>query len=342
MKIGIVGYRGAGKSTLFQWLTGAEPDPSLVHTTQLATQTVADPRVGKLCEIYQPKKITQASLNLVDTPGLSRDHEGSAGKLALIREAGCLVIVVGVFAGADPNQDLSSFEDDLLLADLDIVNNRVEKLRESVKKPRPNREQEKAELEALEPLLVELESGKAMRDLELTGEQSRAIKSFQLLTEKPRFVLLNVADDCDNADELAAAVKSDGRVVALSALLQIELAQMPDEERQLFCEEMGVAGFDQAELLRQIMDASGQMFFFTAGEKEVRTWMIPKGATAEDAAGSIHTDLARGFVRAETMTCDDLFRLGSEREIKSQNLMRKETKNYVIQDGDILHILSST
>ena len=117
---------------------------------------------------------------------------------------------------------------------------------------------------------------------------------------------------------------------------------MEETERQEFCAEMGVAGVDRDELVRQVMDVSLQMLFFTAGEKEVRTWLIRQGATAEDAAAGIHTDLARGFVRAETMTCEDLFRVGSEREIKAQNLMRKEHKDYVVQDGDILHILAST
>ena len=116
---------------------------------------------------------------------------------------------------------------------------------------------------------------------------------------------------------------------------------MPTEERNAFCDEMGVSAYDRDELMRQIMLASGQMLFFTAGEKEVRTWMIRKGGTAEEAAGGIHSDLAKGFVRAETMSCEDLFRLGSEREVKSQNLMRKEARNYVIQDGDILHILAN-
>ena len=342
MKIGIVGYQGSGKSTLFQWLTGVEPDPSLAHSTQLATAVVHDDRVSPLCEIYQPKKVTNATLNIVDTPGLDRSHEGAAGKLALIREADCLVIVVGAFSGAAAKSDLQSFEEDLLIADLDIVTGRVERLRESVKKPRPNRDKELAELEALEPLLAELESGKAMREIELSADQERAIKSFQLLTDKSRFVVVNVSDDELDPQSALAGLEPGVNAAALSVSLQMDLQQMEADERKAFCEEMGVSGFDREKLLREIMAASGQMLFFTAGEKEVRTWLIRQGATAEDAAAGIHTDLARGFVRAETMSCEDLFRVGSEREIKAQNLMRKETKNYVVQDGDILHILAST
>jgi ribosome-binding ATPase YchF (GTP1/OBG family) len=307
----------------------------------MATAIVPDPRVERLCEIYQPKKITQASLNIVDTPGLSRSHEGSAAKLAMIREAGCLIVVVGAFAGAKAANDLQSFEEDLLLADLDIVAGRVEKLRESVKKPRPNREQELAELQSLEPVLEQLDSGKAMRELKLTSDQARAIKSFQLLTDKPRLVVVNTADDQPDAKAELEKLDPAMRVTVFPIALQLELQQMPADERGAFCAEMGLKLFDRDELLRQIMDASGQMLFFTAGDKEVRTWMIRKGGTAEEAAGGIHTDLAKGFVRAETMSCDDLFRVGSEREVKAQNLMRKEARNYVIRDGDIVHILAN-
>ena len=342
MKIGIVGYQGAGKSTLFQWLTGVEPDLSLAHSTQMATATVIDDRVQPLCDIYQPKKVTQAMINIVDTPGLSRSHEGSAGKLALIREAGCLVMVVAAYSGANAKDDLQSFEEDLLLADLDIVAGRVEKLRDNVKRPRPNRDKDLAELEALEPVLAELEKGRALRDLELTESQARATKSFQLLTDKPRFVVVNVSDDETEPNQHLQGLEEGTKATAFSVSLQVDLEQMEAAEREEFCQEMGVSGFDRNELLRQLMDASGQMLFFTAGEKEVRTWLIRQGATAEDAAAGIHTDLARGFVRAETMTCDDLVRCGSEREVKAQNLMRKEHKDYVVQDGDILHILAST
>ena len=342
MKIGIVGYQGSGKTSLFQWLTGETPDPSLAHSTQMASAEVIDPRFEQLCEIYSPKKRTQARINIVDTPGLSRTHEGSAGKLAQLREAGCLVVVVAAFSGAKAADDLQSFEEDLLIADLDIVSNRVAKLRESVKKPRPNRDKELAELEALEPVLEQLEDGKALRDLELTETQARFTKAFQLLTDKPRFVIVNVSDDESEPEKHLEGLADPANAAAFSISLQVELEQMSEEERAEFCNEMGVAEFNREDLLRRLMDASGQMLFFTAGEKEVRTWLIRKGATAEDAADGIHSDLARGFVRAETMTCEDLFRVGSEREIKAQNLMRKEHKDYVVQDGDILHILAST
>ncbi len=339
MKVGIVGYQGAGKSSLFHWLTGVEPDPSLSHTSQSATAIVPDERIEKLAEIYHAKKVTRAAIQVIDTPGLSRDHEGSAAKLATLREARCLIIVVGGYAGAIPKQDLQAFEEDLLFADLSIVLNRVERLRESVKKPKPTREQELQELEALEPIAAHLETGSPLSEFELNDRQFRAIRSFQLLTEKPRRVVVNLADD-----QPPGRVDFGGQIQAsgFAIPMQIELEQMDPDERAEFCSEMGIVSMDRGELLREFMDASGQMLFFTASDKEVRSWLIPKGATAEMAADSIHSDLARGFVRAERMTCDDLFRVGSEREIKAQNLMTKEFKDYIIRDGDILHILAST
>ncbi|MEK6247415.1 MAG: DUF933 domain-containing protein [Planctomycetales bacterium] len=341
MKIGIVGYQGSGKSTLFGWLTGVLPDPALAHTTQPAAAEVPDVRVPPLVEVYEPKKITQATLEFIDTPGLDPSHDGNAARLSLIREAGCLVHVVDAFGQGEPLTRLATFNDDLLLADLEIVTRRVEKLTESVKKPRPNRQQEQAELEALQPLLSTLEAGTPLDKSEMNDEQLKHTRSFQLLTEKPGFVVLNLADDAADAG-LFKQLPAGTRGIALPVRLASELSEMDDEDRAEFASEMGDFSIDRDALLRNIMDASGQMLFFTAGEKEVRTWMIHKGGTAVQAADGIHSDLARGFVRAETMTCDDLFRLGSEREVKAENLMRREHKDYVIQDGDILHILSST
>jgi len=338
MKIGIVGYQGSGKSTLFQWLTETTADPAKAHTGQSAMASIPDDRVGQLCKVYEPKKITLASLEILDVPGLTRDHVGSATKLAMIREAGCIIIVVAGFGSSDPSADLQNFEDDLKIADLDIVAGRVKRLEESVKKPRPNRDEQIKELEALKPIYSRLDAGESLLDLELTPEQQRAVKSFQLLSQKPRFVIVN-SDDTGEAElkqKLTALVGNGGAVVPLS--IQQELYEMPDDERALFCEEMELELFDRDELIRRIMAASRQMIFFTAGEKEVRTWLLPQESTAVEAAGGIHTDMAKGFIRAEVMRCSDLIELGSEREVKAQSLARQEPKDYVVQDGDVLFI----
>jgi len=338
MKIGIVGYQGAGKSSLFQWLTGVPADPAKSHEAQVAMAAVPEPRIDQLCEVYHPKKITRASLELVDTPGLSRTHEGNAARLGLIREAGALVVVVAGFGGSNPAADLNRFDEDLLLADLEIVNGRVERLKESVKKPRPNRDQEQAELTALEPLVAVLEAGKPLHGIQLNDEQLKATRSFRLLTEKPRLTIINTPDDETDHEAAAARFQDKGRVVAASIGLELELARLSEEERNELVEEMGLKQIDRDDLLKTILDTSGQMLFFTAGEKEVRTWMIRQGGTALEAADGIHSDLARGFIRAEVMQCADLVRLGSEREIKAKGLVRQEPKDYAIRDGDILNI----
>lgn len=338
MKIGLVGYQGSGKSTLFEWLTEVPSDPAASHTGQSAMAPLPDSRVAPLCEIYNPKKITLASLELVDTPGLSRTHEGNAARLAMIREAGCLVLVVAGFADSDPIAELRNFEEDLLLADLEIVTGRVERLRESVKKPRPNREEERAELAALEPLLEVMEGGEAISSVELTEPQKKATRSFRLLTEKPKLIVVNAADDDENLARWTAESKDGRKIVAARISLELELAKMEPEDRTEFESELGLTGSRRDDLLKTILEVSGYLLYFTAGEKEVRTWLLPRGATALDAADGIHSDLARGFIRAETMTCDDLIHLGSEREVKAEGLYRQEHKDYVVADGDIFLI----
>jgi GTP-binding protein YchF len=338
MKIGLVGYQGSGKSTLFEWLTGVTADPALAHTTQTAMAEVHDERFDEMARLYQAKKVVRAAIELVDTPGLSRSHEGSAQRLGLIREAGCLVLVVAAFDGSDPLADAASFEEDVLLADLEIVSNRVARLKESVKKPRPDRDQQLAEIEMLEPIIADLEQGKSLRDIELSDEQEKAIKAYQLITGKPRLLLINTADDEDNPQRFVEAAPAGQDVEAVPVGLELELSKMTPEDRAEFEEEMGLQGHDRDSLIRKLMKSSGQILFFTGSDKEARSWMIRKGSTAVEAAGEIHTDLARGFIRGETMASAEFIRLGSEREVKAAGLMRQEPKDYVLQDGDIMHV----
>jgi ribosome-binding ATPase len=340
MKIGLVGYKGSGKSMLFEWLTGVKADPALSHTTQTASTPVPEARLEALRKIYSPKKLTQAALEIVDTPGLSRTHEGNAARLAQIREAGCLVLVVPAFSKSDPAADLRSFEEDLLLADMEIVSGRIGRVEESMKKPLPKQEREHLvhEEHTLKLVLAAMEAGKPLTPAAMTEEQLRVTRPFRLMTEKERMVVVNTADDEEHPERFCQSVPAGVPVVSFPVGLETELARMSPEDRAEFEREMGVGGTDRDRIIRTIMDVSGQMLFLTAGEKEVRSWMIPKGATAVEAAGSIHTDLARGFIRAEVMTCSDLVRLGSEREVKAHHLVRQEPKDYVVKDDDILLI----
>jgi ribosome-binding ATPase len=340
MKIGLVGYQGCGKSTVFEWITGQKPDPAQSHTAQSAMAVIPEPRMEGLCKIYKPKKVSMAALELVDTPGLSRSHEGSAARLALIREAGCLVLVIDAFNRTDPKADLEGFDADLILADMEIVSNRITRVEESLRKPLPRVEHEALlhEQATLRTVLEALERGKPLREREMTDDQLRVTRSFRLFGEKPRVVIFNTADDESNPQRFTALSTTQTPVLAIPAGLELELARMSPEDRAEFQAEMGVGGADRDGLIRTLLKTSRQRLFLTAGEKEVRSWLLAEGGTALDAAAAIHTDLAKGFIRAEIFDYRDLIRLGSEREVKAAHLVRQEPKGYVIQDDDILFI----
>ena len=339
MKIGLVGYQGSGKSTLFEWLTGVKPDPAMAHTAQSAMAAVPEPRIEALCKIYAPKKVTLAALELVDTPGLNRSHEGNAARLALIRETGCLVLVVAAFGKSDPVADLRALDEDLVLADMEIVAGRQKRVEDSLRKPLPKQEKDQLlhEQATLQAVLAAMESGTPLREVDMNDEQRKVTRSFRLFSEKPRVVVFNAADD-EQAPGRFTSLDLGAPVAAVPVSLELELAKMSPEDRAEFQREMGVGGADRDGLIRTLLQTSGQRLFLTAGEKEVRTWLLPQGGTALDAAASIHTDLARGFIRAEIMNCSDLVRLGSERELKAHRLVRQEPKDYVIQDDDVLFI----
>jgi ribosome-binding ATPase YchF (GTP1/OBG family) len=340
MKIGLVGYQGSGKSTLFEWLTGVPADPAQAHSGQSAVAQVPEPRLEALREIYQPKKVSHAGLEIVDTPGLSRRHEGNAARLALIREAGCMVLVLAAYDGSDPMADLRSLEEDFLLADMEIVSGRIGRIDEALKKPLPRTEKEHLahEGQVLKVVLAAMEEGRPLRETDMTEEQLAATRAFRLLSQKRRFLLVDTADDEAEPQRFVQAAPEGVPCWAVPVGLELELSRMSPEDRAEFEQEMGLTGTDKAHLIRSIMDAAGQLLYFTAGDKEVRSWMLPKGGTALEAAGQVHTDLARGFIRAEVMTCEDLVRLGSEREVKAQHLMRQEPKDYQVQDGEVLLI----
>ena len=339
MKIGLAGYSGSGKSTLFHWLTGIAPDLALSHKEQSAMVPIPDERFAPLCELYKPKKVTHAYLELVDTPGLNRNHDGAPAILAHIREADCLVLVVGAFDKSDPVQDYISFTEDLLLADMEVVSNRLERLDAQLKRPIQKPEKEKLQFEqaVLQKVLAGLENEKAVTLDDMTEDEQKCTRAFRLFSEKPRMVVVNCADDESDLHRFDNCIEGV-KVFAAPVSLQRELDEMSPEESQALVDELGIQTANKDELVRLMLDESGQMTFFTAGEPEVRTWILKKGGTALDAAASIHTDLARGFIRAEVMTVTDLLAAGSEREVKARNQLRQEPKGYVVKDGDILLI----
>ena len=335
MKIGLVGYQGSGKSSVFELLTGTKPDPSKTHSGQVGMAVLPDPRFDGLVKLFNPKKITPAKIELFDTPGLSREHgESNNQRISVVREANALVHVIGAYAGGDPAADARTFEEDLMLADLQVLQNRIERLETSVKKNRPDREQSAEELLLVKPIEELLQSGKPLRDVEFTLDQEKVTKSFSLLTRKPQLVLLNTADATVDETVVGPLIAAGYRVVAAPLGLELEVQALDENERAAFAADFGLKDPSRDRVLRAIFEATEQITFFTSDEKEVRAWLLRRGLTALDAAATIHTDLARGFIRAEIMAVDDLLRLGSEREVKAANLYQTVGKDHVVRDGD--------
>jgi len=338
MRVGLVGFAGSGKSTLFQLLTGATPDPGKVHGGQVGVATLADPRLDFLASLHKPKKITPTTVEMLDTPGLMPgSHGDNPQRLALIREGDALLIVLAAFAGGDPAADLAAFRDEILFADLGVVTNRVERLEASVKKPKPDREQQLKELEVVKRVRDALEKGDPIATLELTEEEKKPMRSFGLLTNKPQVVVVNLVQGEEVPAGVRAAVPD---ALGIDAKLELELSQLDAEERASFSADMGITEMGRDRIIRKAYDGVGIITFFTAGEPEVRGWNVERGGTAVDAAGKIHTDLAKGFIRAEVTAYDDLLRAGSVKEAKAKNYQRLEGKEYVVKDGDVMFFRS--
>jgi GTP-binding protein YchF len=339
MRAGLVGFSGSGKSTLFELLTGTRPDPGKVHSGQVGIATLSDARLDFLARLHSPKKITPATVELLDTPGLlPGTHGDNPQRLALIREGDALLVVLDGFSGGDPVAGLLAFREELLFADLSVILNRVERLEASIKKPRPDREALNEELELVRRIQATLEAGQNVATLGLTEEEKKPLRSFGLLTDKPQVVILNAPQGTDVPAPLRAAAPE---ALAIDAKLELELAQMAAEERTAFMADLGITELGRDRIIRAAYDAVGILTFFTAGEPEVRGWNLERGGSAMDAAGKIHTDLARGFIRAEVTAFDDLARAGSVKEAKAQNLQRLEGKDYVVKDGDVMYFRSS-
>lgn len=339
MRVGIVGFAGSGKSTLFQLLTGTKPDPSKTHGGQVGVATLADPRLDFLAGLHNPKKVTPASVEFLDTPGLLLgSHADNPQRLALIREGDALLIVLNGFSAGEPAQQLAAFRDEILFADLAVATSRVERLEASVKKPRPDREQVQKELEIVKAVQACLEAGQAVASLDLSADDKKPLRSFGLLTDKPQVTVLNTLHGREIPPALLAL---EPQTLAVDAKLELELSQLEPDERAAFMTDLGVTDLGRDRIIRQAYDAVGIITFFTAGEPEVRGWNLERGANAVEAAGKIHTDLAKGFVRAEVTAFDDLQQAGSVKEAKARHQVRLEGKDYIVKDGDVVYFRSA-
>jgi ribosome-binding ATPase YchF (GTP1/OBG family) len=344
MKVGIAGFAGSGKSTVFQWLTGAKPDPAKSQHGQLGVAKIPDERLTWLSELFRPKKTTPSTLEFLDTPGLlASERRDNPRRLGIMRDAGGLLVVLSGFSGEDLARELHRFREELLFADLEIVTGRIGRLEDSLKKPRPGKQKEleQQELDLLRRVVAALEQGQGAASVGFRGDEEKLIRSFQLLTLKPEQVLVNVNENRIGQPLPPELLQLAPGSLQAPARLELELEELSPEDRQTFMKDLGLSGSSRDEVLRRIFAAMGQSVFFTVGEDECRAWSIPQGATAVEGAGEIHTDLARGFVRAEVVSYEDFRRVGSMKEAKTHGVYRLEGKTYVVKDGDIMHILAS-
>jgi len=344
MKVGLVGYAGSGKSTVFEWLTGEKPDPSKTQQGQTAMADVPDDRLQAITAKFKPKKPHPifAKVAFLDTPGLTDDHKDNPRRLGVLREADGVVVVLDGFSRSVLAAQLRRFREDLLLADLDIVSNRIPKLESGLRKAKPAKEREadEAELVILRRIVAAFEGGTPASKLGLHFDEEKAVRSFQLLTLKPEMVLVNRGDS-GFADPLPPGLPATA--IQAPVKLELELAQLGDEDRAAFMADLGLTEFRGGATVRMLFYAMGRIVFFTVGEDECRSWALDKGADVVAAAGCIHKDLAEKFVRANVIGYDDFLACGySEKEAKTRGLNRTEGKTYIVKDADIVHILASS
>ncbi len=348
MKVGLLGYGGVGKTTLFTVLAGQEVAAGAPGERHLGSVEVIDPRLDHVRDLWKPRKFTRARFEVEDGPALPRgDVAGRGEKVAALREPDAFLLVIGGFEEAalqlgkelaDPLAQRRALLDDLLLYDLEALERRHSKSRDRLKKGSGDRAALLREVEQLEKITAHLEAGKSPRELQQDGDVRKLIQELKLFLDRPLVTVFNVGEAALSDAAAVAALKKTERSAVLCAPIEKEIAGLPVPDRAAFLAEYGLAEPASPLLTRLAYESLDLLSFFTMGPDEVRAWPIPRGSSALTAAGRIHSDLARGFIRAEVIPYAQVASATNERELKAASRAELMGKEYEVQDGDILNI----
>lgn len=354
MKVAITGLSNAGKTTVFNALTGLNSDTTLYPTVSgepnIGVVKVPDPEIDTLSGIYMPKKTTYATIEYIDYIGLTKgDFTQNRKVFDLIKDADTLVHVVRAFydesvvhpmESINPVRDVETLELELVFADLSLVETRLERMEEGKKRgKKPDESEKKLLLKCRDFLMQET----ALRDVEFTREEMKAMRQLQFLSTIPKVIVLNTGerdDDTEYARTLEAALLNrypSAHLVSLCGKIEMEIAQLPDDEKDPFLEGLGIGEPAANRLIRICYEILGLISFVTVGEDEVRAWTVRSRTSAATAAGKIHSDIERGFIRAEVISYADFLKSGDMHTAREKGLLRLEGKTYEVQDGDIIH-----
>jgi GTP-binding protein YchF len=361
LRAGLIGFPASGKTALFQLLTSARdaPRPSGKQEANVGVSRVPDERLDRLTALFNPKKHVPATVEFADMGGATAGKSGAAALLdvAAFRNADALLHVVRMFrdpavphaAGSvDAARDVRTMEDEVILADLSVVERRLERLEKDLRK-QANPELKK-EQETLHACRTALEAGRPLRDLDLAGDDLRRLRGFQFLSSKPLLIVLNLDESdlaqADRAVELAGiqdfVTGRNTRAVPICAKIELEIAQLEPADAAAFMTDLGLKESGLDRVIRASYDLLGYISFFTVGEDENRAWSIPRGTNAQNAAGEIHSDIQRGFIRAEVCRHEHLLERGSIAACRDHAELRLEGKEYIVLDGDVINFRHAT
>jgi len=351
MNFTIFGYPKSGKTTLFNLLTGADIEITGYDTGKkepnLRTCPVPDPRLDKLCALYPDKEKKPAMIDYIDLAGITLGEVKTEGYLNFLRKADGLAHVVRAFQDIQithhtedisPQTDIQSMEEEILLADLFQIESRAEKLEKDLKRGKTVELEKEQEL--MDRLRSALEKGTPLRELEFTPVEEKLLRSFAFLSQKPLFFMLNLDEGdiplINSPEKIIAAQKPQTRALAFCGKIELEIRELDEEEKTLFLDEYGMKELSNTRFLRTSYDLLDVITFFTIGNEEVKAWTIRKGSPAFEAAGEIHSDIQKGFIRAEVISWQKLLNHGSFQSAREKAAARLEGKNYPVQDGDVI------